>query len=469
MDIGTGLWFGSRGLTKGTDAQKRKILGQFNKQTGSMVIRSADDLRTMAHELAHFLCNGKGKGLLSTNDLLGYDVVEELRKFRNDDVTLETLEEGFAEFISAYVNDPAMANAIAPNTYELFSRDILARNKDITELMRELQWIIRAKNNLGIWESGPGDPLALDKSKVKEWVTPSFWRERWMKITGGLPLGDALMKMFISRQHQLAIVDKAIDAAGNKRKFANRLYEQGRSLNAKIAGRTEAFLLHGNIDPETGVLENYIDPATNDIDYAKAPFGVIIRPILQRGAHNLFSKFLIALRTLERGVTRTKTDAYGNSVEIDAIRMSEYMSPEQALALIEEAGFRVRDGADLNAGIKPADIELAKPESPTADFIDIAKRVYGYQDRLMAYAAAKGMFSDAQLKEIKMLNEFYVPFTRVFGETAASGLSGSILEEDGIKKLLGSTREINNSISAIISNTAMLVAMAERNQLKQYG
>ena len=475
IKYGTALWFGSRALSSSTDGEGNRLKGQHNTKTRATVIRDADDLYTAGHEFAHDLVS---RGVVTIDALLDADGVgEELiaYSYTTKGDAAHIVGEGFAEFVATYLNDPALASTAAPNTYDWFSKNVLAPNRDLSDVVRGVQWTIRAKNNLSGFATGPGVPLELDGNKTWRLLDKSTWRDIRDKLTGGLPIKTALLKYFISKHSALKTIDQMLAEAGNNVSHKDQLYVQARYLQGVIAGRTEAELLHGSVDPKTGLLRDYIDPQTGEIIWKYAPLKEILKPVMQKGLHNEFGKFLLALRTLEYG---------------DNITHAEYAGSDWALGILKEAGYGLAEGVKLNQrwanakairearargentanmarGLSREDIVRINDDPRYADFYETAQRVYDYEERLMDYAAESGMFNAEQLETIRSLNQFYVSFSRVMDDPGINGLSGSILKEDRIEKLRGSLKDIHNPISTLISNTSMLIAMAERNKIKR--
>ena len=126
-------------------------------------------------------------------------------------------------------------------------------------------------------------------------------------------------------------------------------------------------------------------------------------------------------------------------------------------------------GRDIETGIDPARAgrSIAKLEADNPSFPDLAERLFKFQDSLLVYAQESGLINEELLEKMRSLNASYVPFYRVFDETAAKGLMGKKLATitAPFKRIKGSEREIINPLESIVKNTYTIIDAAERNRV----
>lgn len=146
----------------------------------------------------------------------------------------------------------------------------------------------------------------------------------------------------------------------------------------------------------------------------------------------------------------------------------ESIKPEDQKTFLAYAmSKRALERAELfkETGISKADAE-ATVSAFEDKFGDTFKRLVGFQDRMMKYAADAGLISKESHENILAGSEHYLPMFRVqdldvfTGESQGRG-AGLFHEMEGSK------REILNPIESIMKNTARIIRAAEMNRVKQ--
>jgi hypothetical protein len=144
-------------------------------------------------------------------------------------------------------------------------------------------------------------------------------------------------------------------------------------------------------------------------------------------------------------------DAIVKPVAKDLPKFTEYLVARRA-ALLNERG--------IKSGFKDADIEAALKDVPEP-FVKAAEDLNQYQTSLLKYLNDSGVISDSDFANIKSLNEFYVPFSRVLEDS----MPGQKSSGKGVFKIKGSDKDIINPLESIIKNTGALIQIAERNRM----
>lgn len=102
---------------------------------------------------------------------------------------------------------------------------------------------------------------------------------------------------------------------------------------------------------------------------------------------------------------------------------------------------------------------------------DTADRLYNYQANVLHLLVDSGNMSDKQYQKILSQNKHYIPFERVMEE---QGYTGSVPSKTGAKQpkspintIMGSEKDIYNPFETIIKNTAKIIDVAEKNNIRR--
>lgn len=177
---------------------------------------------------------------------------------------------------------------------------------------------------------------------------------------------------------------------------------------------------------------------------------------------------------LERGVRGRNGQFIAGSLA-DALRpVAEAIQPfgEYLVALraVELHGRNINPGLALDEAQAILDETAERPDFEA--FKAASDAVYAYQDAILSYAQQQGVFSKRQLKQIRALNEAYVPMQRVFDDAESvfdgSGAAGRIANRaNPVKRIFGSGRDIVNPFESMVKNTFAIVDMVEKNRAMQ--
>lgn len=97
-----------------------------------------------------------------------------------------------------------------------------------------------------------------------------------------------------------------------------------------------------------------------------------------------------------------------------------------------------------------------------------AKRLYGFQSRVLYNLVEAGQMSQEQYEDILAKNQHYIPFDRVIpGETAEGERIKKAFTKAAapIRKIKGSELEIENVFESVIKNTTNIMERAQRNRV----
>ncbi len=430
---------------------KRRALGIFFPRSGIIRIRNINDIKTLSHEIGHemdihifqfsdkfrynkadkiekIVVMAKGKKnaevrekiLNKYRDRFGVEIVDgileraELRQelygmLKSYGYPQVNPEEGVAEFVKWYVTKPEYAQKVAPKFHGLFER-ILVENPQLHDAL------IGARRQFKQYNAQ--DP----RQKIHSTVA----RE---KKTG-------FMEGIVSFKDNLFY--NIVDMSEPWRKLEREL----RKKNPKLPGKDNPLLSFLSIIGVDGKAQQFFTHPFllkgNDIEIRKDIKGLlkIIKNPHKKGVLDGYEDYLVAKRNLEL-IANKKSYAATQPKKIS----------EQAVKLFEE-------------------------QYGKKNLEQFAKDIYEYQNALLDYYADSGKLSRDQLKKIRELNNYYIPFKRYFAEYETQGrkfnFSRFIKENSSqkVKGIKGSLREVTSPIESILKNTYDLIADADINRAK---
>jgi hypothetical protein len=151
-----------------------------------------------------------------------------------------------------------------------------------------------------------------------------------------------------------------------------------------------------------------------------------------------------------------KYAVYERHEELGA-RIPDYKLPNgQTLADIQA------EKAALEASLGPQQLTKVK------GYVDGIRQ---YSDRLLTEAKDAGLISDQSYSEIKASNQKYVPLQRLeyladkLDDAPHGSKAFSVAEQDVVRRIQGSEKEILDPLQAIIRNTYKTVSLIERNKV----
>jgi GGDEF domain-containing protein len=413
---------------------RQRALGIFKINATAIRIKKAQDVAVAAHEVGHainkILWGIHGKQL-NWRPLAPHRV--ELEAIATKAYAGQSkLPEGFAEYIRYWITDPAQAAQLCPGVNLMFEGE-LARNPDLAGILKE------AQRDYKRWLDQTSSAKILSHISVEE---PVYDQMGWFE------------KIYTGMVNHLNPINEAVKIITKGRKIP--MEDDPGKLAQALSGwaaRAEHFLQVGtfgkNLDTLLGPgLKQILEPMKDRLDDLRIT--------------------AIALRTLE------KKGLQGIEVGITV---------QEAKESLQEQGF---DLSTLTVGSTPTmlghpsvpafDVNSLKAATPEAQITkDTLLQLYKYQDQLLIYFRDCGMLSVDQYISIKLLNQFFVPFHRMYeagaGEktTESRAKAGSSMVDlwQPVKKMKGSWRPIIDPLESIIKNTYTLINVAERNLVGQ--
>jgi hypothetical protein len=132
-----------------------------------------------------------------------------------------------------------------------------------------------------------------------------------------------------------------------------------------------------------------------------------------------------------------------------------------------------KDAQGIDTGVRMdwARKNVAKFEQDKA-IVDAAQGLWEFNDQLLQYSLKHGMMTQEQYDAIRKMNEFYVPFFRVFEEKPGAPAGSAGGKRIGnmwnpVKRMKGSGRPILDPIESIVKNTYTVINLADRNRVMQ--
>ena len=221
--------------------QGRKVLGIFKAKPRVIRTRIANALRPISHEIGHDLHGLLFPGLTPKGKLTPKTIP---RKYWGELSPLayegakDKVVEGYAEFVSHWLKNPAKAQELAPTFYDHFTRK-LDENPNIKAEL------VRAQTDIQRWHAQPDRAKVLSTISVEEptpkrpYTVDKFlarWENRWQYLK------TAVGEM----------------TGGNRLPATKDPYKQAWLLNG-VAGRAETWLQRGVTNAEGRIIDLSFD------------------------------------------------------------------------------------------------------------------------------------------------------------------------------------------------------------------
>lgn len=140
-------------------------------------------------------------------------------------------------------------------------------------------------------------------------------------------------------------------------------------------------------------------------------------------------------------------------------QMNEFSGYLTAARAVELAERGIETGIPLQSA-KATETKL-RPK-----YEKMAREVYQYQKNILQYGVDSGILSQDAVNAMLEHNKKYVPFRRVLEENYDKGVGIKKLKpKNPLKRIKGSTRDIENPLENIIKNTYQIIANAEKNRV----
>lgn len=408
--------------------RRRGQRGEFKIVQEIIGLRSFQDVRTMAHELTHFIDKrffgflvaepGKARAELPAR-LMPF--AEELKPFAYEGAD-DLLVEGMAEFGAEYVMRPETARKRAPKFYDYF-RDHL--NRTDPEVLAVMDWIQGQVETLRRFGSNTEQVMAHlaigDDGKI---FGKMLFGRTWLKF----------LSTFQNNQATLRIMDK---------------------------------LMMGK-DPDFQSLEKLARVA-----YGADPF-----------AENMMFRGIFDWASLQEAKGVIKRTSKGLPEIFEEIDNHKTFNAWRAWTVARHARELGRQG--LETGMEDlwdrGILKGLEDEVAASGLADIFERTWTgfkqFQDAMLQMLVDADVLDAASMRIMQKLNKLYVPFQRIMGEpdqlmdwvasvkSGASGVDGLVALPPAIFRFKGSTRMIVDPVEAVIGNVRYFSQLAFRKRVE---
>jgi hypothetical protein len=439
-------------------AGRRGVAGTYFSSSTLVKIMRAGDLDTVAHELGHLL-DDRHKLFDNVPGDIVEKVNDQLKWFSerggsnpsgslSPEKKIEYLQrEGLAEFIRAYVVNPAQAKFTAPELYNYFENALPA---ETLEVMQKFSADVIDFTNAGRGQQIDSNVESLDAKESK-----SF--RQWLES--------------FKRTNSFAVspYDKLVARMGNSLHVANRgfkflteragmskgeiLPEHDFELLARLFaganGKVNTMLKSGLRDAKNNLRLDSTGKAMN-VEYLVEGLDASSETTLREEMNEVI-RFLIAERTLEYARKFGRMDnlsGIGGGIDNDVTVAIGYLDEFSRLESEDVAKYdRIKEAA---------------------------RRYREFADAGLRYMVEKGRISEESYQLIKENNQFYVSLARTKEsaplEEALDFLNtGNSLAtvKDVLKKAKGGTSVIQNPYSSLLRNTRDMIQESDRNEVLQ--
>lgn len=395
---------------------KKGTRGWYNPKTDVIRTRDFGDVRTLMHEVGHYV-----DARFKSSSRLGFDtefsrVLHKRFGKAYDGKGVGTLrKEGFAEFFNDFVTSRKKAASEFPTFYKEFKK-ILEGDKELHAAVDKLSYVGHQWYAQPVWERMKGAISFRSKENLLQ-KTVKFFKDskevaRKVYHEPYATLVDELHPF----EEVIAEVEKR---TGKRLRIEENAFKQA-WLARGWAGKAEALLQNG--DKRFGV---------------KA-FKDVIRQIPENQLEN-FSTYLTALR------------------ELDMNKWNENLPPGETPLITRFT--------------KTECLEAIKHYERSSVFKKAAAEIHKYSDVLLRLAVEGGMIAEKAAADMKAKYPHYVPFFREFYESAEAqgkGTGKGFVNVGSVtKKMKGSTLDVVDPLEGIIRNTFTIMNAIERNKVGQ--
>lgn len=398
----------------------RKAAGTYNSKSGVVRTKQATDIEVFAHEAGHHIDEMYGDRFMKMMTS-HKDELEPLDYAPNRKDRKLALREGFAEWFSIYVTNPAYAKRSAPNFTAEFEgwmgKEHPAELADLKEIQAAYQTYLTAPSTkavrAGVVTSDPGGAI----KRAVDFIARDDKAEAVGALAAHIYRGAIDKTHPIHRGVQRLLATYERNNVGKDGKIGRLDLEiaDDPAKLARLAGENHGTgwvdVMHGVVDWNSGQSEGA--SLADAVQKAMGPKGWNAETFAD------FNSYLVSRRAIHLWRRFTKGE-----LQNEPTRESK---------------------ADHTQNI--ADLEKANPQ-----FKDAAKDVYDFANRLWMKKAAGGLITTEQFREGLMHNADYVPFLRDRTDLG-KGLPGGHAtngKNSSIRQLRGSQRDIIFPIESLM-------------------
>lgn len=418
--------------------QSRGAAGQFQPRTGVVRVLEVPDFEVVSHEAGHALEARAGKPLTDLTE----QFETELRPldYDKDPTTGLRVNEGFAEWVRLFLNNPAYAERQAPGFTTAFrafmqkqhpdllaTLDATAANKiayDKASSVDAVGAVVRSYNED---EHVVKETLAALKKKEMPPVIKAFMHESYTALFDKYaPMTQAIREMAI------AIRDKS-----------------GVPVDLKAAYNPEKMIR---------LLDRSRQGAVDALQY-----GVTPRDSVTPEGANLTDALVLATG---------QTSAWGAWDPVRLRDFDSYLIARRAVDLWRR--FDAGELANPPVAFSPGDAAMAVRELEAAfpTFKDAGEMVQGYARQILRKKFESGLLKADSYQAILDTDGFYVPFYRDRRDLPGSGGSGTggAMEGgpglvDATHRIKGSSRDIYSPVESLMRDTFLMEHQVRLNDI----
>lgn len=440
----------------------RKAGGVYKPWSGDTVIRFSGDIDTLAHEMAHFLDDRFGIvskwALPRTRSPYDYELSDfwqygSVAKTGPRSKLSYKRAEGVAEYLRAWVMNPAATEAQAPKFTAYIKAnlppEVWGALANLSRDVREWAGLApgdRVKANIRLTPKAQ-DPIRRRLQvalKGEGYVFETTFADRWAALTH-----DTLAPVMKGIATAMEITGAAPLPEGDPVTLMR--------LHAGLNSKAAAIFEHGMIDHRG----KRVTPG--GVEWLLEPFDRSTKATMQADMDDTIA-FMVAQRTLERGEPVRALEQQNNMLAL----MGQKPLPIPFAKSDRTTGIGLGMVDDL--ALARSAIQDLRTRPNFARVEKAAARYRLWADTLIEYMVAKGRLSAEAAELIRASNQQYVALHRVIeGMDASLFKRGSTRPTIGsvsspIARFKGSTREIENPYNTLMEQTWAIVREADRNE-----
>ncbi len=394
-----------------------KELGHFQVMPEVIRVKTADDIPTAAHEVAHALekaVYGYPKGSPWVKPLIGVKMQRELTAlgkalYGNTRPNGGYLREGFAEYVAYYILSDEAGNK-APTFHKWFEGTFLKDYPEVNEALQDAKKLAKQFSEQG---SVKRAKAGVVQSSVFDRAKQAIRSARSRFVRAHVESADPLGK----------IVESAEKLSGRRLPIERNPFLSLQALRLTHTARTRYMADNGMIDIAGNVVGGSLREAVAPVQKNRDEFTI----------------YLWARRAKELWNPKPRVDKDGNPIQVKS----------------RNPGLSIDDAEYI--------IDFYEKSPEGKNFQLAASKVYEWNRGVLNYMKQAGLLTDDQYDAITSANENYMPMQRVFDELdeifgvrSGSG-AGKVLGKNPIMRLKGSGRRIREPFTVMIEQAEKYV------------
>lgn len=409
-----------------------QALGSFKPREGVLRIRYAGDFESFSHELGHKIDQSLATDPKTAQEWSNLELANtaELQALDYDAQITggpPNVQEGAAEFMRRYINNPGNAAAEAPNTFAAFEQ-LLKLKPDIESILSDAAKISQVESGLdpkqvfsSMVAAGPKFGLEkLSQSMAKYGIVPTM-QDYAANIYGAL----IRESVHFDRLTQF-LRDRGFQKSGQPIKELSFATDPDHLFRQLPGAQQSAMAIM-----DRGVPLDLTDP----INTARSP-----------------SLFKSITEALNGSISRVENATDPLVVDLNAYLIARRADGDWAL---------FHTGKIPKPPVGASEFETIKAirdfETQYPQFKDAADKIFSFQRSYLQRRVDKGLLSQESAQAMSAAHYDYVPLYRDFGDEKAGGDGGGAggfasLEHSDMKQFSGSSRDVKNVIRSMIED-----------------